>query len=344
MTKITLAAIGVFTWCLSCAVASEISGQPCERLDLSESYRGWRCEDIVPPAVEGTDYRVRLRWNRPGQSSLATVVWLAGGDGSTPHAEFDTGLGGVVDARPIRDKLDRDERIRSVEVQFLNPSEGNVVGFDVLGGYWASPRTGYLKAARAFREVLAILHRPQTGLLQGDWLTLAGSSNGATIIAYLLAFLQGDAYAERIVMISGPFAVKQLYACNDPSYVAYTGINDAPAAQNPVHYSGAQIRTLLSAWNGGDCTRVLFSGKWRSTFHVGAQRHFPTSDISVIMGGADEFGPWILRSNAYWYDHISAARKTRIVLDNVAHQAFGVSEAADAAIFQALRAIPSTLR
>lgn len=332
---------------------AEPAGEDCilkdqETGEVNFDYAGWRCLDILLPVIEGTVFEVRLRWNRPAMQNLATVVWLAGGDGRKPHAEIDTGVTQAPDPRPIRDRLDQDNDIRSIEVQFRNPqTELPVAHFDAFGGYWAPPRSGYLKAAFAYDRVLQYLDSEPIDLIQGRWLTLAGGSNGATIIAFALAYLDADLYADRIVFVSGPFLVDILRECGDPSFSAYTGINDRTWNRGREQVAGKTIRALLSAWNGWpDCSDPNLDAGRRSTLGLFAERNFRNTDIAVIMGAEDAFGPWILQSNAFWFDSISARSKTRLLIPAVGHDVFGAdaplsNAAPDNTVYEALRKPPA---
>jgi hypothetical protein len=323
--------------------AGEISGQPCPQLDEQDGYlddiqhyRDWYCEDLLLPEVAGTDFNVRLRWNRPDLNSRATVLWLGSGNGMRPFADFDKGIAHASDPRPIRTRLDENEQIRSIEIQFLNPVENNNDP-EVSGGYWATPRQGYLKAAIAYQQVVDFLHQPDVGLVQGDWLTQVGFSNGATILAFALAYLDANRYHSHMVFISGPFAVDILKECHAPDFFAYTGIrNDFPDV-----LPGSEIRRLLSAWNGwNDCADIWFTDFRRSLLGFLAQRSFPDTEIDVIVGTHDGFGKWLLNSNARWFAAISAYKKFHYSNDDVPHDVFGSHPGTDTLLFNRIRRPP----
>lgn len=310
---------------------SELSGQPC----IEAEYSGWRCHQLTLTTIENTNFSVRLRWNRPSQNNLATVVWLAGGNGSKPHSQIDSGIAGAADPRSIRTKLDQDKQIRSIEIQFLNPPDTG----DASGGYWAAPRQGYLKAAQAYQQTLDYLRRSDINLVQGEWLTQVGSSNGATVLAFTLAYLNAADYSSRMVLVSGPFVVDILRECSDPGFIAYTGHNDT--VNHAI--SGSDIRALLSLWNGWpDCAALNSVEPRRSTLGPLAQQNFPDTEIAVVMGLADAFAPWILRSNDYWYNVITAHDKQRFLVDNVDHDVFAANAATDLLLFDLISRTPQT--
>jgi hypothetical protein len=325
------------------AADAELTGVPCADLDAQEAplastypYQDWRCQDLVVP---GTNYRLRVRWNRPGLASQASALWLAGGNGSKAQAEIDLGVAGAPDPRPIRDRLDQDHAIRSIEVQFLTAPD-SLAPYDVAGGYWAPPRRGFLKPAQAYLAVVDYLRAPAVDLIQGEWLTQVASSNGATIIAFALAYLGAERYFDRIVFVSGPFLGDTYRECADPGFVAYTGINDNVSGKE----TGAGIRNMISFVNGWtDCADPALDFTRRSALDAGAQRDFPNTEIAVIMGADDEFGPWILRSNEYWFDSITARQQWRSVVPNTNHDAFTASAASAELIYSATHTAPGAM-
>jgi hypothetical protein len=318
----------------------ETAGQPCEQLDRPVpgqpyGYIGWRCQDLLLPTIAGTDYQVRLRWNRAGLASRASVVWLAGGNGSEPYSRIDTGLGAPGETLPLRVRLDQEAQIRSIEPQFINPADG-----DDTGGYWAAPRQGYLKAAIAYQQILNYLQQSDVDLLQGRWLTQVGSSNGATLIAFTLAYLEAGAYSPRVILISGPFTVDILRECRDPGFIAYSGDDTVTAIRR---VTGSEIRRLLSIWNGWpDCASQWFIDWRRSLFGFLAEQSFPNTEVEIVMGADDEFGPWILNSNELWYDAIDARSKRRTVIAGIDHDLFGKSAATEALLFDLISREPHT--
>jgi hypothetical protein len=325
---------------------AEIAGLPCQQLDAQDGplpqpypYAGWHCRDITLVNVDGSDFDIRLRWNRAGLASRATVTWLAGGDGRTPHAGFETGVAGSADPRTLRSRLDQDRNIRSIEIQFLNPPDNSNDNPDKFGGYWAAPRAGYLKAARAYRQALAYLRRADIGLIQGDWLTQVGSSNGATVVAFSLAYLGAGNDSARVVFVSGPFVADIQRECRDPGFSAYTGIND----QVPDSVPGAEIRRLLSFWNGWpDCADAQLIDERRSLLGPQAQMNFAWTEIAVVLGAADAFSPWLQQSNGYWYDTISAFSKQRIISTGPGHDVFGDNVSTETLLFDLISRQPVT--
>ena len=304
---------------------AELNGQACLQLDnpsvVSDyPYANWRCQDITIPEIENTVFHIRLRWNRPNQANTATVVWLGGGDGSLAHADFDHGVIGADDTRSLRQHLDEDFAIRSIELQFLNPPDDSS-----LGGYWAAPRVGYLKPARGVMAALDYLMTTEVVLLQGQWLTAVGSSNGSAIWSFALAYLGADQILDRVVMISGPFLGAPLRECQDPDFIAYIGQNDIQNDGLVNRIPSAQLRTMISSYNGwSDCREAGLSEVQRSALGVGAQRHFPTTDISVFIGAREEFSPWLENSNRYWYGAITARNKAYTLLENGIHNLWSV--------------------
>jgi len=327
---------------------TEAQGVPCLALDAQDGavarvpypYTDWRCEDIQITDNEGGHFDIRLRWNRPGLASRASLVWLAGGDGRQSHGEFEQGVVGAADSRSLRTRLAEDAAIRSVEIQFLNHPPGQPVLADVPGlwGYWSAPQAGYPRVARVYRMVLERLHQAPMNLLSGDWTTLVGSSNGATVVGFALAYENIDGLVDRAVFISGPFLADVGRECRDPGYPAYMGVNDGRAGQIP----GDTIRGLVSAWNGWqDCRNPGLDLWGRSLLDPGAQRDFPELDVAVLMGETDIYGAWILASNQLWFQAIEAQSKSRVVVSALGHEPWGISRASQELLYQQLRRPPS---
>lgn len=327
--------------------ATELSGVPCESLDLADGavtsrpypYDGWRCHDTVVLNDNGDPFDIRLRWNRPGMTSQATLVWLAGVDGRRPHGDFERGVVGAADSRSLRARLAEDDAIRSLEIQFLNHPPGQPVLAEAPGfwGYWSGTRRGYPAVARVYRRVLDFLQLGGVDLIRGGWTTLVGSSNGATVTAFALAYEDADTLAGRAVLLSGPFLVDVGRECMDPGYPAYMGINDGV----PGKILGDTVRALVSGWNGWiDCRNPGLDRAGRSLLDPGARRSFPDLDIAVVMGAEDTYGPWILASNRLWFDAVSARHRTRVVVPGLPHEVWGVSVESEDVLYQALRRPP----
>lgn len=329
--------------------STELSGVACADLDQRDGavaaqpypYVGWRCHDTLVSADDPTALRVRLRWNRPDKPSTATLIWLAGEDGRRAHGDFERGLQGATDDRSLRTRLAEDAGIRSIEVQFLDHPLGQTVLAEAPGfwGYWSAPQQGYPRVAKAYLDALAFLRLPGVNLLRGDWTTLVGSSNGATVIAFALAYLGAERSADRAVFFSGPFLVDVAEECRNPGFPAYMGRNDAV----PGRISGDSIRALISAWNGWPDCQVAgpeFSG--RSLLDAGARRDFPSLDIAVVLGAEDAYGPWLLNSNRLWFEAIQARRESRQVIPGVPHEVWGVNVLSEAALYEVLQRSPES--
>lgn len=330
--------------------ATELTGVPCLTLDRQDGavasepypYADWRCQDSLVASDDGGSYRIRLRWNRPGLVSRATLVWLAGEDGRRAHGDFEQGVAGAADDRPLRRRLAEDEEIRSVEVQFIDHPPGQPVLATAPGfwGYWSGERRGYPRVASAYREALSHLHQPGLNLVRGDWTTLVGSSNGATVTAFALAYQDADLLADRVVLFSGPFLTDLGRECRDPGYPAYMGINDGI----PGRITGDSIRALVSAWNGWmDCRDGGLDLSGRSLLDPGSRRDYPGLDIALVLGGEDAYGPWLLESSRLWYEAIQARSRSRVVVPGLAHDLWGGSVQTENLLYETLRQAPTAL-
>lgn len=313
---------------------AELMGQPCIELDGADHdmgepypYQTWQCFDLALAPIDGTVFQVRLRWNLSAQPILATVVWLAGANGDLPHAVIEPGVTGAADERSLRERFAQDYGIRSIELQFLNARESETG----LGGYWAAPRRGYLKPAQAYLATIEFLLKTEIDLIQGEWWTQVAISNGATTVAFALAYLNADELLEKTVLLSGPFLANIKRECSDPDFVAYIGRQQERADA----IAASIIWNFISAYNGwNDCRQPLQSNfQDRELLSLEAQRNFG-HELTVITGAEDEYGPWLLASNVYWYQRITANLQSRVVLPEVPHGLIGYDSATEALLLK----------
>lgn len=260
-------------------------------------------------AEHGVDFKVMIRWNLPDQAPQASTLWVMGNNGAgTFRAAYNGEL--------IQDKLAQLDQIRSVEVEFIDPPDN---GDPNTGGYFRSPRKGYPAAAKVYAEVV---HELQTkGIAAGSWLTHIGISNGSMIGVTALAHHQLGGSVKRYILLGGPFAAHLGPECTDPTFYAFMGNITA----------GPNMRQLQDLWNGWSAGKYCESGlatampsyDSRSLLGGSSTSSYPDVALTVLIGDADDFGPWILASNDNWYNLVSAGSMRRYVLAGVKHLPLG---------------------
>lgn len=273
-------------------------------------YRGFKCLDKVLRTQEGLDYPVKFRWNRAGQESSGTVIWVLGSNGRGSWRAF----GGVI---PVQEDFDKNKKIRSVEVDFTQAPKDSVND----GGYWTYGG-GYFSAAQAYMAAVAYV---TANLKSGAFLNHVGGSNGTMVAAYALSHFGAGEFVDRFILHAGPFLPNLLEAC-DPSHFASFSISPR------VH---GTIKSLLGFWGALDrnidvCAPSSAPVVNRLSLLKDAVKSYPQNGIHVIMGAKEKdegFGEWIIESNFSWYSQIEAAEKTREVLASIGHEMYWPSVA-----------------
>lgn len=263
-------------------------------------YAGFNCLKKSFTTQEGRSYLISLRWNRVNQNSAGTIIWVLGGDG---RGRWRTNFSTVI---PIQDNFDRQQNVRTVEVEFLDSPVGSGDG-----GYWVHGG-GYYSAALAYMEALGYVH---ANLKMGSFLNHVGGSNGTMVAAYALSHFGAGQYVDRFIFHAGPFLASLSDACNNNHFASFSK-------------SPTMLGTIMS-----------FVGKWayqnpnqnvcastdmlsRMSVLSGAQNVYPNNAIHVVMGEKEKtqgFGEWIIESNYQWYSQVQAGEKTYHILPNIGH-------------------------
>lgn len=265
-------------------------------------YTNFNCVKKEFTTKEGLAYSVILRWNRVNsEDSVGTVVWVLGGQGSGKWRSYP----GAVE---IEDSFDRSQKIRSVEVDFVDEA----VAEGASGGYWVHGG-GYYSAALAYMEVIAYI---SANLKVGSFLNHVGGSNGTMVAAYALSHFDAGSFVDRFILHAGPFLPNFSEAC-DPNHFA--SFHRSPAMLGV-------ITGFVGSWAYKDpkknpCT--LGDMNARMSVLAGAKNTYPNNGIHVVMGEkekVDGFGPWIIESNYHWYSQVEAAEKTYQILGSIGHE------------------------
>ena len=263
-------------------------------------YAGFYCLKKNFTTQEGNNYLISLRWNRVNQNSVGTIIWVLGGDG---RGRWRTNYPTVI---PVQDNFDRQENVRTVEVEF---SDSPVGGGD--GGYWVHGG-GYYSAALAYMEALGYVH---ANLKVGSFLNHVGGSNGTMVAAYALSNFGAGQYVDRFIFHAGPFLANLSDACNNHHFASFS--------KSPTMLG--TIMNFMGKWAYQNPNQnVCASTDMLSRMSVlnGAQTSYPNNAIHVVMGEKEKtqgFGEWIIESNFQWYSQVQAGEKSYHILSNIGH-------------------------
>lgn len=273
-------------------------------------YRNFKCLNKVLRTQEGLDYAVTFRWNRIGQESNGTVIWVLGNNGKGVWRAFPG-------SAPIQDDFDRNKNIRSVEIDFTDAPKttGN------SGGYW-SHGGGYYSAAQAYMAAVAYV---VANLKSGAFLNHVGGSNGTMVAAYSLSHFGAGQYVDRFILHAGPFLPDLQEACDTNHFASFS--------KSPSMYQN--IIEIMGTWTYLDASKNVCADSSVNTINrlsvlKNSVKSYPQNGIHVVMGEKEKtegFGDWILQSNFSWYSQIEAAEKTREVISSIGHEMYWLSVA-----------------
>ena len=265
-------------------------------------FAGWQCLVVRSSANDnGALYDIDVRWNRVGQSARATFTWLVGGASLAFMREES------VFAQQVQDDLDANERIRTVDLKFLG------------AGTAAPPRNGFVNIAAVYADLLEYL--VAQGIAEGV-LGHHGNSGGSMMGANALAYHRLDEVLDGVVFGGGPFWSDLRAVCTEPA--------------SPM-YGTLAVQQNVDGWNWGDlggtyCVDHVESDpsyECRSTLGPDADASYPGLIVSVLVGTADAFNPWIDASASDYWQKIVAERKT-FDRPNAPHLVVGSQVGADA--------------
>lgn len=264
--------------------------------------QGWKCLKTTITTLEGKDYNILLKWNRPLKKSKGTVFYGVGGAGvdeSLEDPNFKTAV----------NELDQIDNVRFVALEMLDENPA----YPLAGGYWIHGG-GYDSLAQVFMAAFELA--VNKNLFHGNFLNYTGGSNGTTMISSAMARFNADSYFDRVVLHAGPFLPSLATACDKNSPSSFYRSNQA------------QVNTImefLSYWvhkePGKKVCDDLANDKL-SVLKPGLKKDYPNTIVHVVMGQkevTEGFGHWILNSNLEWYNSITAKAKERIVRPDEGH-------------------------
>lgn len=268
-------------------------------------YRNFKCVSKILRTQEGLDYPVTFRWNRVGQESSGTVIWVLGNNGRGKWREFP-------DTIPVQEDFDRNKKIRSVEIDFSQAPKISIND----GGYWTHGG-GYYSSAQAYMAAVAYV---TANLKSGAFLNHVGGSNGTMVAAYSLSHFGAGEYVDRFIFHAGPFLPSLPEACDTTHFASFS--------ISPRVFG--TIKSFLGIWAALDpnidvCASSSAPAINRLSLLKDAVKSYPKNGIHVVMGAKEKdegFGEWILESNLSWYSQIEAAEKTREVLTTIGHEMY----------------------
>ncbi|MBC7743444.1 MAG: hypothetical protein H7061_14705 [Bdellovibrionaceae bacterium] len=262
---------------------------------------GWKCLVTSIHTIEGLDYKVALRWNRPAQTARGTMIMAVGGSGLGESRED-------AQSKQMMDELDQLDQMRTIEINFVDaPSAA-----PPWGGYFKYAG-GYYSAGAALTSAVKFIFEKQIN--RGGFVNYLGGSNAGTVAAYAMAHFGMDRYFDRVVFQMGPFLPSLTSACN-PTTASSFSIN--------TYDQQVQVATLINTWTFGDAGKSVcqHSTPDRISSLENGKKVYPKTHIHTIIG-ADEptrgFGPWIVASNLEWFNGVTGKSKMRITREGMAH-------------------------
>jgi hypothetical protein len=277
-------------------------------------YPQWKCQmvKVVNPKNSFYNYAVEFRINRIQRDSVGTVLWVNGNNGRDGFRHDEN-------AKGVQDRLD-ESGVRSIEIVFTDPTtpaSGDYEGF--TGGFWKYPG-GYVLAGGAYAGALAELIK--LGVLRGNFLNHIGVSNGTMVAAVAMAKYNAGAVLDRVIFNSGPFLPSFKNACSNNHFARLRGqLGNEPGEED-------WVLKIINTWtlgdNSKDSCRIASASDNDPNSVLGgsAVKFYPKTAVHIFMGKQEldgAFGQWILNSNLEYMSKITAAEKTRIVVDTMGH-------------------------
>ena len=266
------------------------------------SQKGWKCLKTTIKTLEGKEYKILLKFNRPNQKSVGTIFFGVGAHGGVDLLE-------ELPQRTIFNQFADQNQIRTIMLEMLDKDEKIELG----GGYWMYGG-GYLTLSQIFVAVWEVV--VNKGLVHGDFTNYYGGSNGTMLLASAMAKYNADVFFDRVLFMVGPFLPDLASACdkNSPSSF-YLG--------NEEKFN--LINTLLGLWHYKDqekrvCDKLKVED--RTSILKGGKKDYPNTIIHVVVGAKEDttgFGPWFNASNLEWYNSITAKSKDRLIRPNLGH-------------------------
>ena len=266
------------------------------------SQKGWKCLKTTIRTLEGKNYKIVLKWNRPNVKSRGTVFYGIGG----------AGMGESLDDAPskaVMDQLDQIDQVRIVALEMLDEKPE----FPLAGGYWIHGG-GYETLAQIFMASFELAVKKN--LIHGSFLNYMGGSNGTMLLASAMARYNADTYFDRVVFQMGPFLPSLEKACDKNSSSHFW--LSTPQQVN-------MMQDFLSRWTYQDPAKKVcddLKNDRLSLLKKDLKKDYPNTIIHVIMGEkeiTDGFGKWILESNLEWYNAITSKSKERLLRPQMGH-------------------------
>jgi hypothetical protein len=199
-------------------------------------------------------------------------------------------------AKTVQDELDAVDGIRTVEIALL----GNA--------FQSAPRNGFPNISAVYADLLEML--VERGVAEGV-LVYFGNSAGSILGANALAYHDLDQVLDGAVFGGGPYWSDLSVTCQDPTWATASGRADVDL-WNWLEWNGTTPCSTFS---------VVANPTYacRSTLGEEADKVYDNTMVSVIVGKADPFLPWIDKAASLYYQGITAKAKTYDRPNNCGH-------------------------
>jgi hypothetical protein len=264
---------------------------------------GFRCMTLRSTANNtGSNYDVQIAWNLPGQTVRGTFFWISG-DGGTVM------LRNSAPAKTVQNDLATTSNIRTIETRWLD-----------VDGYHVFPSNGPINISEVVMDLLEYLIAQ--GIMSGVH-GYVGVSGGTQLAADALAYHDGTAILDGLVLAGGPTFVDLEQECTNPG-----GSN---------LYANATQRDKVDLYNYTDLgSQPCIANDpnpsppyvCRSTITPSALKAFPNEAVHLVIG-TDE-SDWIQSTSSYYFDNVQSLTLT-YEQPAAPHNVFATTAGAEAA-------------
>lgn len=269
---------------------------------------GWMCQDVQ---YGSTGYTFEIRYNLVGLSPSEHVIFGAG--------SYFSGLSRSMEGALTLQDILAGQNIRSYDVQ--------ITGYELNMPIVGAPNSSVI--------VAALVQYISDTYNSGNKVKMVTYDYSSTLTSYALAYHGLENDVDEVIFLGGPVGFNykyELYNSSAPSYIS--------TADRAIKVEGWTILDAIMWINGWDqippCFDVglyIYDGITYCEGQVELDTASMFSDYDIAIGNADlsyagveihdiignDDVEWFKDSSKYWYDRITAASKTRDVIDDVDH-------------------------